>query len=150
MKRHVDLVGLLFQLWGGMALVLSVSLLSLGIAATAIGAAATQAAARGKLAAGIVAAVFFTLAALGFIFGSVHLWIGSRLRRFREWARAFAIVLGVANLFLVPFGTALGVYALWALVSERSRPLFIPDDPPFPPSSTAHNGQSAVPPSTRP
>jgi hypothetical protein len=126
MKKHVDLVGLLFQLWGGMCLVLSVSLLSTGVAATAIGAAATQAATRGKLAAGIVAAVFFTLAALGFIFGSVHLWIGSRLRRFREWARAFAIVLAVVNLFFIPFGTALGIYALWALINERSRPLFEP------------------------
>ena len=36
MKKHVDLVGLLFMLWGGMSLLLSVSLLSTGIAATAI------------------------------------------------------------------------------------------------------------------
>jgi hypothetical protein len=124
MKKHVDLVGLLYQLWGGMILLLSVSLLSTGIAATAIGAAATQAATGGKLAAGIVAAVFFTLAALGLVFGSTHLWIGSRLRRFREWARAFAIVLSVVDLFLLPFGTALGVYALWALINDRSKPLF--------------------------
>jgi hypothetical protein len=124
MKKHVDLVGLLYQLWGGMSLLLSVSLLSTGIAATAIGAAATQGATGGKLAAGIVAAVFFTLAALGFIFGAVHIWIGSRLRRFREWARAFAIVLAVVNLFLLPFGTALGIYALWALIHDGSKPLF--------------------------
>jgi hypothetical protein len=127
MKKHVDLVGLLFMLWGGMSLLLSVSLLSTGIAATAIGAAATQAATGGKLAAGIVAAVFFTLAAVGLIYGSVHIWIGSRLRRFREWARAFAIVLSVVDLILVPFGTGLGIYALWALIHEQSKPLFEPD-----------------------
>jgi hypothetical protein len=127
MKKHIDLVGLLYQLWGGMSLLVSLSLLSTGVAATAIGAAATRAATGGKLAAGIVAAVFFTLAALGLVFGSVHLWIGSRLRRFREWARAFAIVLGVVDLFLVPFGTALGIYALWALVHERSKGLFDQD-----------------------
>jgi len=124
MKKHVDLVGLLFVLWGGMNLLLSVSLLSTGIAATAIGAAANQAAAGGKLAAGIVAAVFFTLAAIGLIFGAVHIWIGTRLRRFREWARAFAIVLSVVDLVLIPFGTGLGVYALWALIHDRSKPLF--------------------------
>ena len=124
MRKHVDLVGLLFQLWGGMSLLLSVSLLSTGIAATAIGAAATSAAAGGKLAAGIVAAVFFTLAALGLVFGTVHIWIGSRLRRFREWARAFAIVLSVVDLVLIPFGTGLGIYALWALINEKSKPLF--------------------------
>jgi hypothetical protein len=124
MKKHVELVGLLYQLWGGMSLLLSVSLLSTGIAATAIGAAATPSATGGKLAAGIVAAVFFTLSALGLIFGVVHLWIGSRLRRLREWARAFAIVLAVVDLFLIPFGTALGIYALWALINDRSKPLF--------------------------
>ena len=124
MKKHVDLVGLLFMLWGGMSLLLSVSLLSTGIAATAIGAAVAPSAAGGTLTAGIVAAVFFTLAALGLLFGATHLWVGSRLRRFREWARAFAIVLAVVDLICVPFGTGLGLYALWALLNERSKPLF--------------------------
>jgi hypothetical protein len=124
MKKHVDLVGLLFMLWGGMSLLLSVSLLTTGIAATAIGAAAAQAASGGKLTAGIVAAVFFTLAALGFIFGAAHLWVGSRLRRFREWARAFAIILSIVDLVCIPFGTGLGIYALWALLHDQSKPLF--------------------------
>jgi hypothetical protein len=124
MRKHVDLVGLLFMLWGGMSLLLSVSLLSTGIAATAIGAAAPTAAGGGKLAAGIVAAAFFTLAALGFLFGAVHIWIGTRLRRFREWARAFAVVLAVVDLVLIPFGTGLGIYALWSLLNEQSKPLF--------------------------
>ena len=126
MRKHVDLVGLLFTLWGGMTLLVSVSLLSTGVAATAIGAAAPPAAADGRLAAGIVAAVFFALAAVGFIFGALHVWIGTRLRRFREWARAFAVVLAVVDLPLVPFGTGLGIYALWALLSEQSKPLFEP------------------------
>ncbi len=123
MRRHVDLVGLLFVLWGGMSLLLSVSLLSTGIAATAIGAAA-PATASGKVAAGIVAAVFFVLAAVGIVFGAVHIWIGTRLRRFREWARAFAIVLAAVDLVLIPFGTGLGIYALWSLLHEQSKPLF--------------------------
>ena len=127
MKKHVDLVGLLFMLWGGMSLLLSVSLLTTGIAATAIGAATAQAASGGRLTAGIVAAVFFALAALGLIFGATHLWVGSRLRRFREWARAFAIVLSVVDLVCIPFGTGLGIYALWALLNEKSKPLF--EDP---------------------
>jgi hypothetical protein len=124
MRKHVDLVGVLYLLWGGMSLLLSVSLLSLGIAATAIGASAMRGASGGGLAAGIVAAVFFTLAASGLLFGAAHLWIGSRLRRFKEWARAFAVVLAVTDLFLLPFGTALAVYALWALLHDQSKPLF--------------------------
>ncbi len=124
MKKHVNLVGVLYLLWGGMSLLLSLSLLSLGVAATAIGASVKGGATGGKLAAGIVAAVFFTLAATGLLFGAAHLWVGSRLRRFKEWARAFAIVLAVTDLFLLPFGTALAVYTLWALLHDQSRPLF--------------------------
>jgi len=124
MRKHVDLVGLLFVLWGGMSLLLSVSLVSIGIAATAIGAAAAPAASGGKVTAGIVAAVFFVLAAAGLVFGAVHVWIGTRLRRFREWARAFAIVLAAVDLVLIPFGTALAIYTFWALLNAQSKPLF--------------------------
>lgn len=125
MRRHVDLVGVLFLLWGGMILLLSLSLLSIGFAATAIGASESQAATDGRLAAGLVAAGFFTLSAAGFIFGGVHLWLGTRLRAFREWARAFSIVLAAVNLVLLPFGTALGIYALWALLHHGSKALFL-------------------------
>lgn len=124
MKKHVELVGVLYLLWGGMTLLLSFSLLSLGFAATAIGAPGMHNETSGPVAAGIVAAGFFTLSAAGFLFGTVHLWIGSRLRAFREWARAFAIVLAVVNLILLPFGTALGVYSLWALLHQGAKPLF--------------------------
>lgn len=124
MKKHVDLVGLLFMLWGGMCLLLSVSLLSIGVAASVLGAAVDRTVSGNTLTAGIVAAVFFTLAALGLVFGLTHLWVGSRLRRFREWARAFAIVLAIVDLVCIPFGTGLGVYALWTLLKDESRPLF--------------------------
>jgi hypothetical protein len=124
MKKHVDLVGLLFMLWGGMCLLLSVSLLSIGVAATVLGAAVSRTVSGNTLTAGIVAAAFFTLAALGLVFGLTHLWVGSRLRRFREWARAFAIVLAIVDLVCIPFGTGLGAYALWALLKDESKPLF--------------------------
>lgn len=124
MKRHVDLVGVLYLLWGGMILLLSLSLLSIGFAATAIGAGSGQHATNGSLAAGLVAAGFFTLSAAGFLFGGVHVWLGSRLRARREWARAFAIVLAFVDLVLIPFGTGLGIYTLWALLHRGTRGLF--------------------------
>jgi hypothetical protein len=33
----------------------------------------------------------------------------------------------VLNLFVLPFGTALGIYALWVLMNEQTRPLFHPE-----------------------
>ena len=122
MNRHVDLVGVLYVVWGGTNLLLSLSLLSIGIAAAAIG--ADTPGSGETLTAGLVAAAFFTLSTAGFLFGGAHVWIGTRLRRFREWARTFAIVFAVVNLVLPPFGTALGVYALWALLHHGSKSLF--------------------------
>jgi hypothetical protein len=124
MRRHVDLVGVLFLLWGGMIVLLSVSLLSIGFAATAIG-VSDESASGGKLAAGLVAAAFFTLSAVGFLFGGLHVWLGARVRAFHEWARPFAIVVAIVNLALLPFGTALGIYSLWALLHRGSRELFV-------------------------
>lgn len=124
MKKHVDLVGVLYRLWGGVVLVLSLSLLSIGFAAAAIGSSAPHETPGGRVAAGIVAAGFFALSAVGFVFGLVHIWIGTRVRRLREWARAAAIVLAVVNIVVPPFGTALGAYALWALLAGDSKALF--------------------------
>lgn len=35
-----------------------------------------------------------------------------------DWARVLAIVLSFISLFNVPFGTALGIYTLWVLLSQ--------------------------------
>jgi uncharacterized membrane protein (DUF2068 family) len=41
----------------------------------------------------------------------------------RRWARAGALGLGFTNVFLPPFGTAFGVYALWTLFVVPERPI---------------------------
>jgi hypothetical protein len=50
--------------------------------------------------------------------------VGFGLIRFRPWARTLAIVLSVLHLFNVPFGTALGIYGLWALLAPETEMLF--------------------------
>jgi hypothetical protein len=45
---------------------------------------------------------------------------GLGLLQRQEWGRMLAIVLGVISLFNIPFGTALGVYTLWVLVSPNA------------------------------
>jgi len=49
---------------------------------------------------------------------------GIGLLQFQPWARVLTIVLSVLYLIHVPFGTALGVYGLWALLSQDSERLF--------------------------
>lgn len=49
---------------------------------------------------------------------------GVGLRNRREWARILTIILSALNLLQFPIGTALGVYALWALLNDESRAYF--------------------------
>ncbi len=45
---------------------------------------------------------------------------GVGLLQRQEWARVLAIVIGVISLINIPFGTALGIYTLWVLISPNA------------------------------
>jgi hypothetical protein len=126
MKRHVDLLGTLYLIWGALSLVISLAMVALGLAALAILGSAGSGEPGARLAASFLAALFLSLAALGLLWGGVHLWDASALHHGRDWARAVGIVLGVLNLVILPFGTALGAYALWVLTHTRARETFTP------------------------
>ena len=49
---------------------------------------------------------------------------GIGLLQFKPWARMLTIVLSVLHIFNIPFGTALGVYGLWALLSPEGEAIF--------------------------
>lgn len=126
MRKHVELVGVLYIIWGALSMLVGLAFLALGFGAAAIITSAGPGELGAKLAASLTAAAFGALAGIVLLWGVVHLWNGIALRRFREWARAAGLVLGVLNLFLLPFGTALGVYALWVFTNDQTRPLFEP------------------------
>lgn len=56
--------------------------------------------------------------------GLAQLAIGRRLRRCDARARLAAIAAAFPNLLLIPFGTALGVYAFWVLLNNDARVAF--------------------------
>jgi len=74
--------------------------------------------------AGVTAVIFTTLAIIAIVWGSAHVVVGVPLRRRRPWARMAALMLGSVDLLLLPYGTALGVYALWVLLHEKGKALF--------------------------
>jgi hypothetical protein len=59
--------------------------------------------------------LLITVSALGY--AAVSAVVASGLRDGRRWARGGAVALAFANLFLPPFGTAHGLYALWLLLA---------------------------------
>jgi hypothetical protein len=119
MRLHIDVLGTLHLVWGAFGVMTG---LSLGILA-----AGTRAAvAREAFGVGEQAAV--TMLALGsgalLTGGAAAALTGWGLRRRFARARLAALILAVPNLILVPFGTALGVYAIWVLLNDDARGIF--------------------------
>ncbi|HEX3644574.1 MAG TPA: hypothetical protein VHT95_03155, partial [Vicinamibacterales bacterium] len=124
MKSHVDFLGLLFIVWGLLTVVIGLSTLALGLGAVALITSANRTGG-GEVAAGITAAAFTTLALIAMAWGAAHVIVGLPLRRRTPWSRLIALMLGSVDLLLLPYGTALGVYALWALLTEDGKKLFL-------------------------
>ena len=122
MPAHVDFVGVLFIVWGLLTALIGLSTLALGVGAVALMRPTEPGSS--QLAAGLTVAVFITLAAIAILWGAAHVVVGVPLRRHRPWARLMGLTLGSLDLVLLPFGTALGAYALWVLLNERGKALF--------------------------
>jgi hypothetical protein len=124
MIRHVDLLAVLFRIWGALALVAGLAILILAAGALAVITSAQRAALGPDFAAGLTAGMFFVFAACALAWGGIHVTTGMALRRHRHWARLAGLALAVLNLFFLPFGTAIAVYTFWVLISDETRQLF--------------------------
>jgi hypothetical protein len=118
---QVDFLGVLFIAWGLLTTVIGLSTLALGVGAAALIASSERPA---SFAAGFTAAAFTSLAIIAILWGLAHVAVGLPLRRRRHWSRLGAMVLGSIDLILLPYGTALGVYALWVLIRQDAKRLF--------------------------
>ena len=123
MERHVNLLGILATLWGALAMLVGVSmlLLSVGALVQVFNPAATV-----GFAAGLTAGAFAVIALFALLWGGAHLWAAILLRRRQPFGRVLMLGLAVVNLPILPFGTALGIYALWILLTNAGRHLFDP------------------------
>jgi hypothetical protein len=125
MKRHADFLGVLYLTWGAIFTLVGLAGLALAGGAFAIAQNRGPVSVSSDFAASLTALTLGLVAILGLLFGFLHLWIGVVLRRYRPWARLLALGLAVINLVLFPFGTALGGYALWVLLKNDGRELYV-------------------------
>ena len=123
MRSHLRLLGILQLTWGAIGLLLGAALLLLAVGAVAIGAMGTGE----SVAAGVTALTFGVFAAALLLGGAANAWAGRSLRRNEAAGRSAILWLSVPNLFVLPFGTALGVYALWVLLHHEARTLVLDD-----------------------
>lgn len=121
MRKHLELVGVLYFVWGALFVLLGIAFLSFAVGTGAI---ATSSAGDRRFTAWVTSAVFAALAGLSLIWGIVHIWDAVAVRHCKDLGRAVAMVLAVINLFFLPVGTALGIYMLWVLTQDGTRALF--------------------------
>ena len=124
MDAHVAFVGVLFIIWGLLTALVGVSTLALGMGAVALLSSAAGRGGGGQVAAGVTAIAFTTLAIIAIVWGAAHVLVGVPLRQRKAWARMMALLLGSVDLLLLPYGTAVGIYALWILLREDAKRLF--------------------------
>jgi hypothetical protein len=121
-ERHVDLLRMLATLWGALVVLAGVSLFLLAGGAMAelldpVGASV-------GIAAGLTAAAFAVLGIFAVIWGLLHLLAAQWLKQRKPTGRMLMLALALTNLLVLPFGTALGIYALWTLLTNEGRHLF--------------------------
>ncbi len=113
MKNHIQIVAALHIAMGALSLLGAIAVFALLGMAGGIVVSQGEHEAGGII--GVVAVVlggFLAVLALPGIIGGWALFAG------RSWGRPFVMVLGVIHLINIPFGTALGIYTLWALLRE--------------------------------
>lgn len=117
MRPHLHLLVVLQIVWGAIGLLLGVAMLLLAIGAIAIGVSSAD----DRMASGITAGAFVVFAVALLAGGGVNWWAGSALKRHEPRGRIAVLGLAVLNLFVLPFGTALGIYAFWVLLHNDTR-----------------------------
>ena len=120
MSPHLHLLSVLQLVWGGIGVLLGFSTLMLAAGAAAIGWTTEG----DDLTAGITAFAFLICAILLLAAGAVNAWAGTALTRRQPSGRMATMALAVPNLFILPFGTALGIYAFWVLLHNEARMKF--------------------------
>lgn len=120
MIAHLMLLAVLHRLWGALGVLLGLSAVMLAGGAVAIGFTSTG----GEIAAGVTATVFAACAIALFAVGAANLWASRAMDRRESSGRAAALGLAVLNLFVLPFGTALGIYTYWVLLHDEARDAF--------------------------
>lgn len=122
MHKHINLLGVLYLVWGSLGVLLGLAMFLLAAGAAVMAGSPLREGT--ELAASVTAvslAVFGVLLLAG---GAVNAWVGSGVRRHRASARLMGLLLALLNLFLFPFGTALGLYSFWVLLNNEGRRVF--------------------------
>jgi len=112
MKNHLKILGMLYLAFGLLGGVIAILFLNVKTGHLPI---------KGWLSMIANTSGYVSVIALIFALESLPAIItGLALLQRRLWARMSAMALGFVNLFIIPLGTALGIYTLWVLINDTT------------------------------
>jgi hypothetical protein len=116
MNQHIDILGILYIVLGILGVVIGIGLFVIIFGAGAISGE--------REAVLVTGAVGTFVAGLVIVLSAPSIIVGIGLRRRREWARIFALILAALHLLSFPLGTAVAIYAFWVLLNPETTQLF--------------------------
>ncbi len=124
MEKHITVIAVLYIVLSALGILAS-AVLFLVIAGGGLLSGDSEAIAITSTVGSILSFFVFVLSIPGIIGG-----IG--LLKRREWGRILVLILGFLNLLNIPFGTALGIYTIWALMNDELIAMFQQPEPGLP------------------
>ena len=124
MASHIKIIAILHIVFGSLTVLAGLVLLLIfgGLASVVSGTARGDDAA---LALPIIGGIGSIICIVLVVMGLPGILAGIGLLQLRSWGRILGIIVSALDLLSVPFGTALGIYGLWALLSREGELLFL-------------------------
>jgi hypothetical protein len=117
LSDHIHLLGIIFVVWGSLSVLLG---LCIFLFFTGIGILSGD----GEAIAALTILATIT-SAYSVVTGMAEILAGWGLLKKMSWARVLTIVMAIINVISFPFGTALGVYAMWVLFKVESKEVLV-------------------------
>ena len=121
METHVKVLAWLNIVFGALGTCFGLGLMAL---LSVIGVASAASDPDGWMALPILGFTGVALGAFILMLSLPGIVAGIGLLKYRPWARILTIVLSALNLINFPFGTILGIYGLYVMLSEEGARLF--------------------------
>ena len=115
MDRHVRTLGILNMVYGIVGAVAAIVILIRFGGFTGVYAAFNE---------DIVGLIAVILIAFQLLIAAPCVLAGFYVRLLQDWARVMLIIVSAINVLNVPFGTVIGAYGLWTLMTPETDPLF--------------------------
>jgi hypothetical protein len=116
MEKHVTLVAIINIVFGAIGIMIGLFLLVVIIFGGLISGEPEAMTITGIV--GTTLCGFFLLLSVPEVIGGIGL-----LKR-RGWAKILVLIISILDLVNIPIGTAIGIYAIWVLLNEKTAQLF--------------------------